>query len=199
MAMPVIANDGWGHTVLDSVTLYDYEEVGHRIQTHSRREEHKMRRSDREITDIQEILAVMKRCDVCRLALHDVEYPYILPVNFGMQIEDGQVILYFHGAREGRKYDLIARDNRASFEMDCSHKLVLDPHKGNCTMEYESVIGHGRIEVVPEAEKEDALCLLMQHYHAEDFQYDRAAIPRTEVLRLVVEQVTGKARRKSGN
>ena len=133
--MPVIANDGWGHTVLDSVTLYDYEEVGHRIQTHSRREEHKMRRSDREITDIQEILAVMKRCDVCRLALHDVEYPYILPVNFGMQIEDGQVILYFHGAREGRKYDLIARDNRASFEMDCSHKLVLDPHKGNCILD----------------------------------------------------------------
>ena len=30
-----------------------------------------MRRSDREITDFQELITVMRGCDVCRLALHD--------------------------------------------------------------------------------------------------------------------------------
>ena len=64
-----------------------------------------MRRKDREIKDRQEILEVMKRCDVCRLALHDEEFPYIVPVNFGMEVMDGEITLYFHGATEGKKYE----------------------------------------------------------------------------------------------
>ena len=44
-----------------------------------------MRRKDREITDFQELIAVMKKCDVCRIALNDSSgYPYILPLNFGI-------------------------------------------------------------------------------------------------------------------
>ena len=48
-----------------------------------------MRRADREITDFDELIAVMRGCDVCRLALHDEPYPYILPLNFGEAVEDG--------------------------------------------------------------------------------------------------------------
>lgn len=158
-----------------------------------------MRRSDREIKEMDEIIQVMKKCDVCRLAMNDDGYPYILPVNFGMQTENGQIILYFHGADKGRKYELIARDNRVSFEMDCGHNLIMDTEKGNCTMDYESVIGRGRIEIVPEEEKYEALCRLMGHYHQEDFQFDQAAVPRTVVMKLVVEQITGKARKKRIN
>lgn len=57
-----------------------------------------MRRTDREIKEFNEIIEVIKKCDVCRLALHDEEYPYIVPLNFGMQLENGKVVLYFHGA-----------------------------------------------------------------------------------------------------
>ena len=46
----------------------------------------KMRRSDREITDEQELLQVISECDVCRLALNDEEVPYILPLNFGEEV-----------------------------------------------------------------------------------------------------------------
>lgn len=155
-----------------------------------------MRRSDREIKNPEDILKVMEKCDVCRLALHDGEYPYILPLNFGMQADNGQIVLYFHGADTGKKYELIARDNRAGFEMDCSHRLVTDEARGSCTMEYESVIGCGRIELVPEEEKYRALCLLMEHYHQEAFPFNQAVIPRTAVLKLTVERVSGKARRK---
>ena len=44
-----------------------------------------MRRHDREITDKNEILEIMDRCDVCRLAFNDGDYPYILPLNFGIE------------------------------------------------------------------------------------------------------------------
>lgn len=102
-----------------------------------------MRRADREITDFDELITVMRGCDVCRLALHDEPYPYILPLNFGLEVNGGTVRLYFHGADTGTKYDLIARNPNASFEMDRGHGLILDDEHGNCTMTYESVIGQG--------------------------------------------------------
>lgn len=45
-----------------------------------------MRRKDREVTDLSEIIEIMKNCDVCRLALNDDGFPYILPLNFGMAV-----------------------------------------------------------------------------------------------------------------
>lgn len=155
-----------------------------------------MRRSDREITDFDEIVSVIERCDVCRLALNDSDYPYIVPLNFGMRIENGKIVLYFHSALEGTKLDLIKRDNRASFEMDCGHKLVTVLGSGSCTMNYESVIGRGIIEFVSENEKYDALKVLMSHYHKEDFPFNENVIPRTAVYKLTVSEVTGKRREK---
>lgn len=58
-----------------------------------------MRRSDREITDFQELITVMRGCDVCRLALHDEPYPYILPLNFGLEVDGETVRLYLTRAR----------------------------------------------------------------------------------------------------
>lgn len=153
-----------------------------------------MRRSDREITGQEELLRVMERCDVCRLALNDEGYPYILPLNFGMEQIGTRVVLYFHGAAEGTKYRLIERDPRASFEMDCGHILRYDREKGYCTMDYQSVVGRGRLELVPEAEKARALALLMAHYHPGGAPFHPAAIPRTAVLRLWVEEMTGKTK-----
>lgn len=155
-----------------------------------------MRRKDREITEFDEIVKVIEACDVCRLALNDADYPYILPLNFGMRIEDGKIVLYFHGAMEGKKYELIKKDNRASFEMDCEHELYTIPDEGNCTMSYRSVIGRGKIEIIPEEKKEEALHILMRHYHQENFSFHKAIMPKTTVFKLIVSDVTGKYRRK---
>lgn len=156
-----------------------------------------MRRSDREITDFQELITVMRGCDVCRLALHDEPYPYILPLNFGLEVDGETVRLYFHGANTGTKYDLIAKNPNVAFEMDRGHALILDDEHGNCTMTYESVIGQGRISVVPDADKERALRVLMAQYRAPDFPYSKAVIPATTVLCLTVEHMTGKRRVKN--
>lgn len=42
-----------------------------------------MRRSDREITDFNEIVDVLRRADTIRLGLHDDPYPYVVPLSFG--------------------------------------------------------------------------------------------------------------------
>ena len=155
-----------------------------------------MRRSDREIKEFRNIVAVMEKCDVCRIALNNDGYPYILPLNFGMSVKGNKIELYFHGAMEGTKYDLIEKDNRAAFEMDCGHELITEIECGNCTMNYESVVGQGHIEMLSDEEKYDALRILMKHYHNEEFPFDKSVMPRTKVFKLVVENVTGKIRMK---
>ena len=46
-----------------------------------------MRRSDREVKEFEDIVAIMEKCDVCRIALNNNGYPYILPLNFGICIK----------------------------------------------------------------------------------------------------------------
>lgn len=151
-----------------------------------------MRRKDREVTDRNEMIRIMKDCDVCRLALNNDGYPYILPLNFGL-IENGDVLeLYFHGAIKGTKYDIIAKDNRASFEMDCKHELQSDESRGYCTMMYESVIGQGKVYILEDEDKKKALDLIVAQYHPEGFAYNPAAMARTTVFKLVIESMTGK-------
>lgn len=152
-----------------------------------------MRRSDREITDISEIVEVIKKCDVCRLALNDSGYPYILPLNFGLSFDGEKVELFFHSALEGKKVALMKEDGRASFEMDCSHQLQYFKERGYCTFSYESVVGRGRITILEGEDKEKALRVLMEHYHpGENAYFNPAAIPRTLVYKLTVEEMTGK-------
>ena len=154
-----------------------------------------MRRLDRAVTNPEEIADMMARCEILRLALNTDTVPYILPVNFGME-PDGMT-LYIHGAKEGTKYAHIARDNRASFQMDCCCGIDMDPDARECSMAYESVIGWGILrEVLDPEEEKYALDRLMAQYHQEAFDYNDAYIPATRVFRLDVQERTAKRRRK---
>lgn len=155
-----------------------------------------MRRKDREILNIDEILEIIKKCDVCRLALFDEEYPYIIPMNFGFEYQDQQIIIYLHCANEGKKLDIIKKNNKVSFEMDCSHKLIQGDLPCDCTMEYESVIGNGIIEIMRE-NKEKALTALMKHYsNKETFDFPDKMLQATTTLKITVEKITAKHLKK---
>jgi nitroimidazol reductase NimA-like FMN-containing flavoprotein (pyridoxamine 5'-phosphate oxidase superfamily) len=152
-----------------------------------------MRRNDREVTDFNEILGIIKKCDVCRLAINDQEYPYVIPLNFGVQVLDGKITLYFHGAAEGKKYDLLRKNNKVSFEMDCSHELVTNKLACGCTMKYESVIGQGTIGFVDGIDKIQALNIILEHYGVEkELNFNDATLLRTTVLKLAVSGLTAK-------
>ena len=154
-----------------------------------------MIRKDREISDRATQLAIIEACDVCRVCLNGADgYPYVVPLNFGVDVADGEVVLYFHCASRGTKLDLLARDPRATFELDCDHELIFYDERMSCTMGYRSVIGRGRLEVVPEDEKLHGIEVLMRHYHAEDFVWSPKLLPVTTVLRLRVDEMWGKRR-----
>ena len=153
-----------------------------------------MRRSDREIKKFDELVRIIKKCDVCRIAMNDGELPYIVPLNFGLDVQDSQAYLYFHGALEGKKMDVLRKNNKVTFEMDCDHNFIFYDDRMSCTMGYESIIGHGTMELLKEEQKLDALKILMRQYHEEDFKFNTDMMKVTSVFRLKVLDMTGKRR-----
>lgn len=153
-----------------------------------------MRRTDREVTDWNEMLAVIEACDCCRLGLADGDFPYIVPLNFGFEASGKSLSLYFHGALEGRKISLIAANKKASFEMDRKHELVSAETACKYSFKYESVMGKGEIRLIEtREEKLLGLSKIMQHYSGQQaWAFDEGALGRVHVLRLDVLELTCK-------
>jgi nitroimidazol reductase NimA-like FMN-containing flavoprotein (pyridoxamine 5'-phosphate oxidase superfamily) len=158
-----------------------------------------MRRSNREIKDLGELLAILDKCDVCRLALCDGDKPYIVPLNFGYTFEDERLTLFFHGAKEGRKLDVIAQNPNACFEMDCSHELLTGEAACDFSMKFESVIGNGRITLCETAEEKTfGLSRVMAKYSpGKTYTFPEPMVRATAVLRLDVTDFTGKHWKKA--
>ena len=153
-----------------------------------------MRRADREITDMQDILAVLEKCDCLRLGLCAGNRPYIVPLHFAIATENGETALYFHCASEGRKIDMIRENPHACFEADCSYRLIKHEAAAHWSAAFESVMGEGTITILTDnTKKAHALDLLMQRH---GFQgkpsYPEDALSSVCVLRLAVTEMTGK-------
>ncbi|MDD6255815.1 MAG: pyridoxamine 5'-phosphate oxidase family protein [Eubacteriales bacterium] len=158
-----------------------------------------MRRKDREINDLNEIVEkIIDKSDVIRIGLADGDYPYIVPLNYGYSFNNGELEFYVHGAKAGRKMDLIRKNPVCSFEIDTAHKPVFIKDKKYATMNFESAMGRGKIEIIDnEQEKIRMLDSLTERYEPpEGFVYNPKSVPVTEVMKIVVTEITGKANRK---
>lgn len=154
-----------------------------------------MRRKDREVTDISDIITIIDKCHVMRVAFVDGTKPYIVPLNFGYDLnEKGELALYFHCAREGRKLEIIKTNNQVCFETDCSFELIKDIDACKWAAKYESVVGTGTMEVVTDDdEKQLGMTRIMEKYGFEGApEFTPAVFARTLILRLGVSDVTGK-------
>ena len=151
-----------------------------------------MRRNEREITDRKEIDDIIRSCRVCHLAMCDEGQPYVVPLNFGY---DGG-FLYFHAAPEGRKIDIIKRNNRVGFEFDILHDIVTAEQACKWGAKYESVMGSGTAEIVDDLEaKKEALQLIMRQYGNGTWDFKEEILKKTLVLRVRILEISGKARK----
>ena len=152
-----------------------------------------MRRKDKEITDRSEMESILHKAIVCRIAMSDNNMPYVIPVNFGYKDD----ILYFHSAIEGKKIDILKKNNKVCFEVDIDHEII--EHKRPCSfsMRYLSVIGFGAATFIDDLEKKKkALSIIMDHYATgNDFEFRERMLNRIEVVKVQIDSMTGK---KSG-
>jgi uncharacterized protein len=152
-----------------------------------------MRKKEYEITDIGEIEAILKKADICRLAMTDGAAPYIVPLNFGYRDR----ALYFHTGHAGKKIDILKKNNTVCFEVDVDAELISADTACGYGMKYRSVVGAGRAEFVEDREaKRNALDIIMGHYSEHDgWEYRENSFERTCIIKVAIETMTG---RKAG-
>ena len=153
-----------------------------------------MRRKDREVTDLSKVISIIEACECCRIGLVDEGEAYIVPMNFGYEIIENKIKLYFHCAKEGRKINLLPKQKTVSFEMDRKHAVVPGEKGCDFSFMYQCVMGKGNVRILEdECDKTYGLNKIMKHYTKDDtWKFDAKILERTQVLELTVSEWTCK-------
>ena len=152
-----------------------------------------MRRKDKEITDKREIEEILRKALVCRVAMCNGESPYCVPMNFCYM--NGS--LYLHSAKEGKKLEILRRNNRVCFEVDVDVSPITEGHPCSWSMRYRSVIGKGKAVFVEDREekREAITCLVEKIYHGYHYEPADKELDSVTVIRIEIEEMTGKRSR----
>ncbi len=149
----------------------------------------KKRRADKEIISRAEIEGIIRRSLVCRLALADENRPYIVPLCFGYKDNS----LYFHSAVQGKKIDIIKKNNRVCFEFDIDYEVIKADKACEWGMQYKSVVGFGQASFLEDSEsKRRALDIIMKQYSGESSAYPEAKLKHTVIIKVDIQHMTGK-------
>ncbi|MBR3768581.1 MAG: pyridoxamine 5'-phosphate oxidase family protein [Clostridia bacterium] len=154
-----------------------------------------MTRRERQITDINEITKILDKALIVHLGLVDGDEPYVVPMNYGYEFVDGKLILYLHGARRGRKIDLMIKNPKVFFEMECD----LTPFEGEVAckygLSYSSVMGRGVAEILEDTEeKKHGLSVFMKTQTGKDFTFDDKMVSIVSVIKITASEFTAKHR-----
>lgn len=164
-----------------------------------------MRLAKRQITDYEELHAVVESCQVLHIGAVDNEGMFVVPINYGYIWDDTQgapqLVFYVHSATEGRKARCFsaagAQGVPVAIELDLDRGTISGSYACAYSRAYVSIMGSGRITpVTNSAEKVHGLSLLMEHAApGAPVSFASEAIERTAVFRIEVKKFTGKERR----
>lgn len=153
-----------------------------------------MRRAEREVTDLKEIERMLDEARVCRLAVFDGAFPYIIPMCFGYTLEGDHLELYFHCAAKGKKLDLIKENSNAAFEIDSMYEIIPGDIACNYSAAYESITGKGSIDIISGIEKITGLNTIMLKYAgSSEHKYSEQMLNSVVILKLDVRSFCCKA------
>ena len=157
-----------------------------------------MRRKDREVTNIQEIAAIVEKAKILHLGIFDGDYPYVVPLHFGYEMTEDKFVFYMHSAKEGHKLDAVKKNPNVCIELETDVNLVSgDDVPCMYGAKYGSFIGKGTAELVDnEDEKIKGLKLLMKNQTGKDFEIDGKMADAVELIKVNLKEFTAKARRK---
>lgn len=152
---------------------------------------------EREVTDINEIKEILDKSMIVHVGMVDDGEAYVVPMNYGYTLENGELCLYLHGATVGRKIDIINKNPKVFFEMECD----VTPFEGKMACQYgttySSVMGKGTAVVLSEsADKIDGLAKFMKTQTGKDFTFDEKMVSIVNVIKITATDFTAKKRPK---
>lgn len=154
-----------------------------------------MTRRELEVTDMNEIIAILDKCKIVHLGLVDDGMPYIVPMNFGYTMEDGKLTLILHCGVKGYKLEVIAKNPVCCFEMECD----VQPFEGDKPCKYgtayASLMGRGMIEIVENVEEKiNLMTTFMKSQTGKDFEFNEKLVSIVTMLKVNVNEYTAKQR-----
>ncbi len=159
-----------------------------------------MRRKQCEITDQEEIVKILKRCTIGRMAtLGGDGYPYVTPVNFVWYKE----AVCFHSSPAGEKLTNVKRDPRVCFEVDIPLAyldLGSTSAANPCRLHqlYHCVIIRGKAAVVEDREEKVELLNALVRSHEPDAVFspvtvETPALAACAVIKICPEHISAKS------
>lgn len=157
-----------------------------------------MRRADREVTDAGKIREILENAQIVHIGMVDDGRPYVVPMHYGYQYENGVLTLYMHGAKEGKKCDILAKNPQVFIEIETD---VEDASGGDIPCNYgafyASIMGDGKAAILTDtAEKVEALQILMRTQTKREFVITEQMSRNVQVFRVIVPHLTAKCRPK---
>ena len=151
-----------------------------------------LRRSEKELSDPDEIDRFLRKQELFTLAMCDGELPYLVTMDYVFDFETR--CFYFHCASKGRKIDILSKN--AHIWGQIVEDLGYIP--GECNHGYISVHFSGEVELlVDEVEKHHALTLLIEKFEenpapAKKRFITEGALKGVEIGRIRPEGLVGK-------
>jgi len=154
-----------------------------------------MTKRELQVTDLNEIKAILDKARVLRLGLAVNDEPYVVPMNYGYTMQDGKLTLYLHSALRGKKLDMLRANPRVFFELDCDLKPFDGVKPCQYGLSYYSVMGRGNAVLVEDVEeKMRAMSVLMKTQTGKDFSFNEQLVSIVAVVRIDVAEYTAKHR-----
>ncbi|MBL7138594.1 MAG: pyridoxamine 5'-phosphate oxidase family protein [Bacteroidales bacterium] len=149
----------------------------------------------RVLSNHAEIIEIIKRCQICHVAMVDPEgKPYLVPMNFGFAND----IIYLHSARKGKKIECLKNNPSVCINFTTDHKLLFQHEDVACSysMKYSSVLCYGRVEFIEDAElKRNAFDVVMKQYTNGKFTYNPPSIREVNCWIVKVQRFDGRIHR----
>lgn len=158
-----------------------------------------MRMMKNECQDEEKINRFLLEGQTGYLGLSAQDFPYVVPLNYVWK--EGNI--YFHGASEGRKMDIIQENTNATFVVCENYGTMADVIPAKTDTAYFSVMLFGNIEIVQDlSESTSAMQQLLNKYvpgyyhapvskqHVEKYRSSMGS--KTVVLKLVPLTITAK-------
>ncbi|MBQ8228930.1 MAG: pyridoxamine 5'-phosphate oxidase family protein [Clostridia bacterium] len=152
-------------------------------------------RRELEITDINEIIKILDKSLIAHIGMVDGDEPYVVPMNYGYTMENEKLTIYLHGARKGRKIDVLRANPKVFFETECD----IQPFEGEIAckygMAYASIMGKGVATIVEDVEeKKKGMSVIMKTQTGKDFSFEDKMVSFVNIIRIDVETYTAKHR-----
>ena len=150
------------------------------------------------VVDLKQLREMLHHFDTLHIAFQDDEYPYIVPMNFGIGDDKDKIVLYIYTPREGKMTRLIKENPHVGIQAETLYEYFCKPDK-TVSNSYSSILGKRIIEPVSHESYNEAMESILTHCGYETYPYNKDYIDTCYIYKIILNQVTGKNHFKGEN